>query len=306
MGGVPLQCCLQMVYRKGSEHKLVVNRAVQCGDGAVLPSKEDRLPWLLPAVSPPVCLLQHQVLPAPTLPAPPGAAFPAQGPRCPVPPPAFPDCSTVHRLPRALPAAPCTAHVLHCPLPALCTACAAPCTTSSTSQPAALCPALPVPCATCSTMQRLQGASPGALHTACGAVRCCSTVHCPQHRAPPPFIPCTSCSDIDHLQHCAVLVLCTTLSALLSPALCTVGSSAPPALCTARSVTHGCTPCCLQPLALPTGDCTTCRAMHAMLCVLPGASRTTCSIPYCLCDVYLLFCARPAVPWTVFTVHCVP
>lgn len=249
--GVPLQCCLQMVYRKGSGHELVVNQAVQCGDGAVLPLKADRLPWLLPAVSPPVRLLQHQALPAPTLPAPPCAAFPAQGPRCPVPPPACPDCSTVHRLPRALPAAPCTAHILHCPLPALCTACAVPCTTSSTSQPAALCPALPVPCATCCTLQRLHGASPGALHTARGAVRCCSTVHCPQHQAPPPFISCTSCSDMDRLQHCAVLVLCTTLSC--TPASCTVHGWQQ---CTTCSVTPG-----LHPV-LPAASCTTHRRLH--------------------------------------------
>lgn len=131
----------------------------------------------------------------------------------------------------------------------------------------------------------------------CAAAALC-IAHSTMHHLPSyPALPAatwTTCSTVQ------CLFSAPPYPALLRPALCTVGSSAPPA------VSHlACTPCCLQ-LALPTGDCTTCRAMHAMLCVLPGASRTTCSIPYCLCDVYLLFCALPAVPWTVFTVHCVP
>lgn len=330
-GGVPLQRCLQMVYGNGSGHELVVlrNQAVQYGEGAVLLLKVDRLPWVLPAVSPPVCSCLHPpCLHRPVLPPLHGAHGALRLLQHSLAAARFTAC-LVHC--RQRPALLCTlaARILHCPLPAPRTACAAPCTTSSTSQPAALCPVLPVPCATCSTVQRLHSASPGAPHAARGAVRCCSTAHCSQHHAPP-FAPCTACSDMDHLQHCAALVLRTTcILHPLRPALCTLGSSAPPALCTARSVTHG-----LHPV-LPAASCTahgrlhhlqgrachalcaacstTRRLQHPLQCV-PLILCTACGAMDCLycalralsiaCSPVLQLCrAAPAAPGTTLLYH---
>lgn len=251
-GGVPLQCCLQMVYRKGSGHELVVNQAVQCGDGAVLPLKADRLPWLLPAVSPPVrtrrCLhppcLHHPVLPSLSR---------AHGALC--------------LLQHSLTAARFIACLVHCQqhpaLPTFCTARCQPCALPvlRPAPPAAphnllLCalhcrcrvpPA--APCSACTVHRLVHCILPVVL---CAAAALC-IAHSTMHHLPSyPALPAatwTACSTVQ------CLFSAPPYPALLRPALCMVGSSAPP-VCTARSVTPG-----LHPV-LPAASCTAHGRLH--------------------------------------------